>query len=157
MLTKLLPDQISKFWDVIKYAVEQSLPPTVGEHPDKMNRILSSALCGKVDVWVSYTKKESSRFEGIVLTRILYDDASETRNLLIYCLYGYGDVSSESWIEGLGAIAKYAKARKCSSVIAYTDIPYVIDLAKKLGAESSYTFITFDVNKIVQKINELEG
>ena len=23
-----------------KYAIEQSLPPTVGDHPDKMNRIL---------------------------------------------------------------------------------------------------------------------
>jgi len=97
MLTKLLPDQISNFWDIIKYSVEESLPPIVGDHPDKMNRILSSLLCGKSECWASYNRQgDNTKFEGIVLTKMLYDDASDTRNLLIYCLYGYEEVNKES-------------------------------------------------------------
>ena len=157
MLTKLLPDQISSFWDIIKYAIEQSLPPIVGEHPDKMNRILSSLLCGKTDCWASYVRNGSgTRFEGIVLTRILYDDASETRNLLIYCIYGYEEVNKNSWLDGLKAIVKFAKSRNCNQIIAYTDSPYIVKIVNSLGGEAKYTFISFDINETVYKLNKLE-
>ena len=155
MLVRLLPDQISKFWPIIKYAIEQSLPPIVGEHPDKMNRILSSALCGQLDVWVSYNKGEDNKIEGIVVTEFLFDEPSGTKNMLIYCLYGYNEVTDESWLYGISGLAKYAQSRQCNQIVTYTDIPYMIDLAKKIGGEADYTFISFDVGKIVKSLNDL--
>jgi len=150
MILRLLPEQVSKFWDVIKYAVEESLPPIVGDHPDKINRILSSALSGKIEVWASYTKNEGAlTLGGIALTKMLYDDASDTRNLLIYCIYGYGDISNDIWIKGFETLAKYAKSRKCLQMIAYSNLPNIISLAKRLGGETDYTFISFDLNKTV--------
>lgn len=157
MLTKLLPEQVSRFWPIIKYAVEQSLPPIVGEHPDKMNRILSSALSGKVDVWASYIRdEEGAKFEGLALTKTIYDDASNTRNLLIYCIYGYKAIDKSSWLHGLESLVKYAKSKGCIQIIAYTEFPYIVETAKRLGAEVKYTFLTFNVNKTVEKINELK-
>ena len=157
MLTRLLPEQVSKFWDVIKYAIEESLPPIAGEHPDKMNRILSSALSGNLTVWVSYIiDGEVKRLEAVLCTRILYDDVSNTRNLLIYCFYGYENIDSQSYVDGIRALAKYAVAKHCSQVIAYTDIEYVKQVVNYLGGESKYTFLSFDVPKIIHKINELE-
>jgi len=156
MLTKLTADQISKFWDIIKYAIEGSLPPIVGESPDKMNRILSSLLSYKTQCWASYKRdNEAVRFEGLILTRILYDDATDTKNLLIYCLYGYSNVDAKSWIDGLLSISKFAKSKGCTQVIAYSDVPYVVRLVEKLGGEAKYTFLSFDVNQIVQKLNNL--
>ena len=150
MLTKLLPDQISKFWPIIKYAIEESLPPTTDERPDKMNRILSSALSGGIEVWASYEREEDgAKFEGIIVTKINLDDASGTKSMLMYCLYGYTDVEPEAWKEGLNILAKYAKARGCTRITAYTSIPYMINLAKKLGADADYTFISWDIDKIV--------
>jgi hypothetical protein len=155
MLTKLLPDQISKFWDIIKYAIEESLPPTVGESPNKMNKILSSCLSGKIDVWASYNRKEdSAKFEGLVLTRILFDEASETKNLLIYCLYGYEMVDKKSWIDGYKTILKYANSRKCSQIVGYTNVPLIIEVVKKLGGESNYTFISFNVKEGINSIGD---
>ncbi len=150
MLTRLLPDQISRLWDIIKYAVEQSLPPIVNEHPDKMNRILASALNGTITVWASYNKSENeNNFEGIVLTRFLYDDASGSKSLLIYCLYGYNSVDESSWIHGLQTIAKYAKAKGCSRIVAYTQEPYIVKVVDYLGGSADYTFISFNIDKIV--------
>ena len=149
MLTKLLPEQISKFWPIIKYAVEMSLPPIAGEHPDRMNRILASTLSGTTDVWASYTRGEENRFEGIVLTRLGYDETSNTKSLLIYCLYGYGEVNRNSWLQAIELLAKYAKSKGCSRVTAYTSEPYIVKLATDLGADVSYTFISFDLDKIV--------
>jgi len=158
MLIKMLPEQISKFWDVIKYGVEQSLPPIAGEHPDKINRILSAALSGSVDVWASYVKDDGNRIlEGIVLTRILYDGVSGTKNLLIYTVYGYNAVDDESYMKIFTTLVKYAKAKGCLQLVGYTTLSYLADICKEFGADTSYTFVSFDINQIVEKLNELNG
>ena len=142
MLTKLLPDQISKFWDIIKYAIEESLPPIVGESPDKMNKILTALLIGKAHCWASYTKGEKENiFEGIVITKILYDDLSDTKNFLIYCLYGYEDVNRESWLRGFKSLVKFAISQGCSQIIGYSNIPLILRMVDKLGGETKYTFV----------------
>ena len=158
MLTKLLPDQISNFWDIIKYAVEQSVPPIVGEHPNKMNNILSACLNGSLDVWASYVRGEdSTKFEGIVLTELLHDKSSQTNNLLIYCLYGYEKVDSQSWIAGLEAILKYADSLNCNQVIAYTDVAYLIEMASRFGGDTRYTFVSFNVKRLLNNLTNLLG
>jgi len=155
MLTQLIPDQVSKFWDVIKYGIEESLPPIVSEHPDRMNRILSSLLCYKIQCWVSYTRSDTTKFEGLVLTRVLYDDATDTRNLLIYCLYGYNETNAQTWTDGLLSLAKYAQSKRCNRIIAYSDVPYIVSLVEKLGGEAKYTFLSFDTKQTVQNLNNL--
>jgi len=144
MLTKLLPDQISAYWDIIRYAIEQSLPPVVGEGPDKMKKILMALLSGKAECWVSHTMEgENKRFEGVMVTRMQYDDISDTKNLLMYCAYGYEKITDESWAAGFATLAKYAKSKGCHRITTYTTIPYLIEMAKKFSADSTYTFITF--------------
>lgn len=156
LVAKLLPEQISAFWDVIKYAIEQSLPPIVNDHPDKMNRILSAALRGTIEVWAEYVKEdEKAKFEAIMLTQMLYDEPSETRNMLIYCLYGYNPIDPGSWARTLAVIIKYAKEKRCNQLIAYSSIPHIINLARGLGANTDYTFISLNVDETVKKLNGL--
>jgi len=146
MLTKLLPDQIAKFWDIIKYAVEESLPPIVGESPDKMQNILTGCLDGSLEVWISHKRTEDvTRIEAVVLTEFLYDRPSKTKSLLIYCLYGYEDIAKESWTEGLEVLKKYAKGRGCKQVVAYSEVPMIIELSKKLGGEARFMYLTFNI------------
>jgi len=151
VVTKLIPDQIARFWPIIKYAIEESVPPIVGEHPDKLNRILSAALSGILEVWVSYNKP-SNKIEALLVTQLLYDDASNTKNLLVYSMYGYAPISNESWREGGLAMIKYAKEMKCNALIAYTQNERVIEMVKLLGADLS-TFISIDVEKSVKLLN----
>lgn len=158
MLTLLTLDQVSTHWDIIKYGLEQSLPPIVADHPDKMNRVLTSLLSSKAQCWASYVKKDKMRrFEGIVVTRILLDDVSNTKNLLIYAIYGYDLVDNESWLNGLKALAEYADNNSCAQIVAYTNLEHVIELAKHLGADTSFTFLSWNVNEIVQKLDNLNG
>ena len=151
MLTRLIPDQISKFWPIIKYAVEQSLPPTVGDHPDKMNRILSGMLSGKLDVWASYRHLAdgTTKFDGIGVTQILYDDASNTKSMLIYAIFAYEQTLPETWLEAYEAVGKYAVAQGCTRYVAYSSVPYVVEQAKRFGGDTSFTFISFPLPKTV--------
>ena len=155
-MNKLLPEQISKFWDIIKYAIEQSAPPIIGEVSNRLNNILVAALDGSIEVWASYEREgEGIKFDGIILTEILFDRPSKTKNLLIYCLYGYGQVSDDSWKRGILALLKYAKSKKCNQVIAYTDVPYMIDMTRYLGGEAKYTFCTFDTSRCLNNLTNL--
>jgi hypothetical protein len=156
MLTKLLPEQVSKFWDVIKFGLEESLPPIVGGHPDRMNRILTALLTDKAICWASYKREKTVKFEGIAVTRILYDDVSNTRNLLIYAVYGYETVDRQTWLEGITALAKYASSKRCDAIIAYTDLPHIVEIVRDLGGDTATTFLSFNVKQIVQILNGLE-
>ena len=157
IVSKLLPEQISTFWDIIKFAVEKSLPPVAGEHPDTINRVLASALRGTIDVWAEYVKEEEReiKFEGIALTQLLYDEPSNTKNLLIYCLYGYDPIDPGSWARTLSVISKYAQEKGCNQIMAYVTLPHIISLAKGLGADTKFTFVSFNVNETVKKLNGL--
>jgi|GEM_PF-1948415 hypothetical protein len=158
MLTRLLPDQISKLWDIIRYAIENSGPTTDNEQPDRMNRILSAALSGRVSIWASYVKGEVNKFEGIVVTDTLYDDATGIKNLLIYSIYGYVDkVDKKSYVTGISALSKYAKSLGCTNIVAYTKDREIVALVNRLGGDTSYTMLSFNVDEIVQKLNDLSG
>ena len=148
MITRLLPEQISAFWPIIKYAVEEALPPMVGEHPDKMNRILAAMLSGKLDVWASY-KKPDNKFEGIGVTQVLYDEPTNTKSLLLYSIYAYEKTNPDSWVEAWEAIVKWAKARGCKTIVAYSANSYVVEKAKLFGGNADFTFISFDISKFV--------
>jgi len=152
LINKLLPEQVSAFWDVIKFAIEESLPPIVHDHPDKMNRILSSILRGTMDVWASYNKPQDDiiKFESIAVTQVLYDEPSDTKNLLIYCLYGYDHIDADSWRQKFSTVLKYAKELGCTQIIAYSKADKVIESAKRFGGDIDYTFISFDVDKSVK-------
>lgn len=153
MLTRLLPEQVSAFWDIIKFGIEESVPPIVGESPDRLNRILSSILSDKTQCWASYRREgEDLIFEGICLTKIIFDDTSDTKNLLIYSVYGYNKGVEESWMEAFLSVAKYAVAQKCTQIVTYTTVPYLIEKAKKYGANTDYTFIVFNIPQTSKKI-----
>ena len=153
MINPLLPEQISTFWDVIKHAIENSLPPIASDHPDKMNRILGSLLSGKLVCWASYQITEKSRkFNGIIVTDITYEQATDTRSLLIYSLFAYEEITTEIWLEGLQALLKYGKSKKCTNVVAYTTVPHMIDLTKKMGGNADWTYCMFDINSLMEKL-----
>jgi len=152
---KLLPEQVANAWELIKTAAEESLPPTSGAHPDRTNRLLSMCLSGKVTVWFSYSKdEEDKKFEGLVLTNVIYDEPSGTKQLLIYVLWG-NLISKDAWKLGIDGLIKYAKSIGCSEIIAYTQKKFVVKVAESLGADTSWHLLRFDVNKSVKKSNGL--
>ena len=143
MIAKLIPIQISKLWDVIKYAVEHSLPPTVDESPNKMQHILAAALSGYVDVWVTFRRNDKGLIiEGVVLTKPCYDEISGTRSLLVYSAFNFNNTTSKSLIASTKSMLEYAKSIGCSRLVAYTSVPSIARYITTLGGHADYTFLT---------------
>ena len=143
MLIRLLPEQASKYWNDIKIAIEESLPPTVGMQSDRMSNILKSILTDEIIVWVSAEKDKN--LSGIVLTTFTFDKPSGTKSLLIYCVYGYGEINRTSWIEGAETVRKFALANECNRIIGYSDVPSIIKFVEGLGGETKYRLLSIPI------------
>lgn len=147
MLFRLLPDQVAAYWPSLRDKIEEALPPICNGHIDRMENLLQAVLQGRLDLWVVY-KKEDNRIEmyAVMLTSLLDDDVSRTKNLLIYALASLKPIPEDVWVSGIQAIISVAKSRKCDKILAYTCIPAIARLAEqRLGADTSWTMITFGV------------
>ena len=82
---------------------------------------------------------------GIIVTSIQPDFYTETKNLLIYSLWGVQRINPDVWIDGLKYLKRFAKEKECFRVIAYTDLPNILSIVKKLGGNTSITFISMEV------------
>lgn len=143
MLIKITSTQIAHGWDVIKWAIGNSLPPVAGGAEDRMSNLLKSLLLDHLQCWVSVS--EEGKIQAIVVTSITIDEASGIKNLLVYCMYGFVPLTNVIWAEGLVALKKYAKHRGCHRITAYTSVPGIIDLFKRIGGNTDYTFISLKV------------
>lgn len=138
MITRLLPEDIAKYWGLLREGIMEALPPATGENPEKMSNIFSSLLAGGADCWLV---TDGKKVKGFAITTINEDLVSGTKNLLIYCLYGYGGMTGDGLVEGFEVISKYAKHRGCSGITAFTDVDLLIKIAEKFGGESKYKLI----------------
>ena len=102
MLLQIMPEQVIEFRPLIEQAIEEAIPPIEGESPQKVNNIITKLLAGELVGWIIYRQLDSGRKKsiGFMITSIVYDDVTETKSLMIYCLYVYERSVVNDWIEG---------------------------------------------------------
>ena len=150
MLLRLLPEQISEQWDIIKPTIEDSLRSAC-EDAD-MNEMLTSLLNASSQCWVSSRKATNGGnvIEGIIITIITKNMFGEGKNLLIYSLFGYSMDTREAWRGGAKALALFAKSNQCSRIVAYTDVPSLIKLVENLGGTANQRFVSIPIDALLE-------
>lgn len=142
VLTRLMPDQISRYWSDIKATLRYNLLPIANAEPEQMNRLLEQLISGEMQAWVII---QDGDCVAMVITTLATEPGAETRNLLIYSAYGYTFVKPESWKSALETLRKFAEALECKEIIAYTKVERVITISKELGADVDYRLIKLEV------------
>jgi len=146
MLVRFFPHQVAEHWEsILKEAIRAGLPPIAGESDEKMNNVLKNILIGNLQCWVSYLP-ESNIPNGVVCTKIAVDDISETRSLLIYCLSSFDKTMQETWESGIETLCKFGAGNGCEMGYAYSNVPGILNIARRLGAETEYTYISFPLS-----------
>lgn len=109
--------------------------------------VYESILSGVSQVWVLSKKDKEGKntVYALCITCFTKENATETKNLLIYSLTGYKFVTQDLWVEGLRALEAFAKKKGCSKIIAYTRVDRVVEIAKTLGADVDTRFIRWEV------------
>ena len=146
MLIKFTPEQISRLWPDMAGGLITSLPPQMRDDIESVSNLLESLLNGKAECWISYdATEEGAKVHGAVITMFHVDDITRTRNMIIYAVYGIHTSQHKHWIEGYETLRKWAKHNNCKEIVAYSNVPQIVNIAKKLGADTSYSLIQLPI------------
>ena len=143
MIIKLSPDQVTEHWDVIKFGIQESVPPITYGSQNTLNNMLKSLLTGEMQCWVMMNGTQ--KIQGVATTTITKDGCSGVKNLMIYSVYGLTFIDDETWAENLKGLRKFAKANSCHRIISFTAVDRLIDLTKSLGGSADFTFVSLEV------------
>lgn len=144
MVIKMLPDQISKSWDIIRYGIMSVPSPIADVSPEGVRNILKNLVMGTVQCWASFERDElngGDKINGFVLTTIAEDYVSGNKFLNIYDLFFTTTPKEELLEEGIKAIEEFAKANKCNKITAYSVVPGVIKIADRCGFKTDCRFL----------------
>jgi hypothetical protein len=142
-LIKLTQDEILENRMQIEQAIADSLPPiTTPEESNRRLEIFKALVTGLLQCWVVKEDKEVIIFATFCLD---IDPVSREKHLLLYTLYGVKPVSLQLWTMLFAQLLELTKKFGCKKIIAYSCRERVIQLAKTLGWDTTFTFLSKEV------------
>ncbi len=148
MLVRLQPDQVARYWDFFKPAMEATLPPIAGETEYKMSNILEAFLVEALIMWISVKSRDEAdanmgvEVTGFLATQVISDEMTKTKALLMYTIYTTEHFTMKEYEEGFIALSKFGKSKGCDRLTGYTQSEAIIKRAQQFGGDTSYHFIS---------------
>ena len=110
MIIKLLPEQVVKFWDMLRFAIAETFMPRNSCTNEHLQGILTNLLASKAQCWMAFKmENEERKFVGFMVTRIAEDPAIRERCLFIDSIYAYQSVPEEIMFKAQATLEKFAK------------------------------------------------
>lgn len=139
---KITPEQIMHYWNYLRDCIEEALPPYIKNNPESFIKIQENLLIGKMECFIGI---EGSQTYAVAITQVVFDECTNTKNLLLFSLNVIQEKNKEIWVEGLEFLKRYAKGKGCFKLIAYSLNPNAIGIAAKLGGDVETRILMFDV------------
>jgi len=111
---RLLPAQITKFWEIIKFAATKADRVEQENLPYYLNELLHSLLSDRAQCFIRLD--ENRILISVMITKIMIDKISNKKYLSIECLYSFKPVNNQAWIETTDVLKKLAKSEKCEHI-----------------------------------------
>jgi len=89
---------------------------------------------------------DEGKVMGLVITTIVEEFVSGSRNLLIYSVYGYSFISEGLWRNAVEKLRGFASGSKCHKIIGYTKVKRIIDIVQMLGGSAESVLISLEVD-----------
>jgi len=146
VLVRLTPEQVTRNWNEIAYAIKACLPPVVENSDDVMNSALSGLVGSELQCWVGVASFNGiNKICGIVITKINTEFGTKAKNLVVLTLYGYTKIENSLWLEGLDTLRQFARDNGCSKIIGYTNVKRVVEVVEQLGGRGEFRLISLEV------------
>jgi len=130
MTIRLLCTQIPKFWDLIKYAMQQVERIGV-DNDERFNELLAQLLSDKAQCFVKYLGEEVA---AVMITEVHEEKISLKRTLFIRLLFAFKLMgNSMDWQSDFSLLKDLAKKEKCSEIAFESNNSRVVDIGKSVG------------------------
>ena len=147
MIVRMAPEQIASSWDYVRPGILETLAPVADQSHETIQRVLRSLLSEDMQLWMGLEDPNDfsdKSIYGFMVTTIYTDLISGTSSLLVYSLFEVREIPPMIWSLGMRKLGDFASINKCTNIIAYTEIPRVIELSKMLGFKQM-TFLRKEV------------
>lgn len=142
-ITRLIPQQVMEYWPQIKECINTALPPHVKNSDESMLKIQEQLLVGKLECWMAHAAGNQAIVYAVATTCFVVDEISETKNLLVYTLATLNPHSQDLWTTSYEVLARYAAAKGCQNILAYSDLPEVRNIVARLGGNCEWQLLYF--------------
>jgi len=146
VLIQLTPNQIAQAWPGMKEPIRKALIPQMEVTDEAMNMILRNLEQGTSQAWLlTDVVEDKTIVYAVGITCFSREAITNTKNLLIYSLYGFQFIPDSLWKSGLHTLLEFARREGCFKLIAFTLVDRVVDVARGLGAEVNVRQLTWEV------------
>lgn len=143
MTIKLLPDQVPKLWNAIKFAAATVDRVKEKNLPNYLNKLLAALLSDKAQCFIRMD--ENRHLLAIALTKISIDDISGDKVLTITCVYSFQKSAATDWNEDRELLRSFAIKSGCKRIVTHSSNPRIFDLALSNGFSEQYRCYTLEV------------
>lgn len=133
MLLRLVPEQITVGWDVIRPLIAHTLPPTLRVSQAAMGNILTALLNEEAQLWLLYREEGDGIPRAFIMTTIITDNVAGSKFLLIYSMHGLDTLNIKDYENGVGSLKTFALANECNQVLAYVEDESFIRVLNRVG------------------------
>lgn len=137
-ITKMVSIYISKYWENIKYALQQVEGITVDASPEHYNELFAALLSDRAQCFFKYDPADG-RMMGLMITEILESKITGKRSLCFRAIYGFEAFPPEGWGDDLKFMGKIANDYKCTKIVFDTANPRIREMALKTGFKEVFS------------------
>lgn len=139
MFIKLQAEQISLFWESIKYGMVESYKVPREFQQDFAIKSLENLLSGLTQCWVCYQLDGNGNRKLclIMTTKIINEDDYGAKTLFTDSFYAPRPMTDDILTEAYNGLEAFAKANNCSTMSAELSIKELEDLLVSYGFKKS--------------------
>ena len=144
MFIKLLPTQIPKNWEIIKFAAINADRIASSDWTLYLNRLLHALMAGKAQCFFRIDQ-ESREVTALSITRLVMDEVTGEKTLFINCVYSFKSASGKRWAADFNVLKEFAVKEKCKKITTYSNNSRVFEIVEALGFEERYKCYVMEV------------
>ena len=131
MIIKILPEQIPKIWEVIKFVVGEVNELNTEDLSVHLNGLLQDLLSSKAQCWVRLN--DARILTAITITGLVVNKNTGGKKLIFHCLYSFLAVDDDTLKKEFSFLKTYAEKEKCSCAYATSENKRVWEILSVLG------------------------
>ena len=143
MIIRVLPTQIGKVWEQIKFACVQADEVNKEDIPSYFNELLHALLSDKTQCFIRLG--DDRTLLALLITRIMVDKITGRKSLFIQALYSWKNVEDREWQDDFNFVVEFAKHEQCKRISFESRNDRVWKIAESLGFRENLRKFVFDI------------
>jgi hypothetical protein len=142
MVIRLVSLQVPRFWDIIKYSLQQTERIGIDDSQKKFNNIFAALLSDKAQCFIKHKEGE---IKAVMITELAENRIEGSKSLYIRSLYAFSPFELLEWQEYFPLIKDLAKSFDCQSISFNSNHHKLHKVAMDIGFKQAYINMAYSI------------